>query len=219
MDSMKRSIAICPKPIHRPTTICSSCKHELIQTASFWFLPDCPHGIQDESHKCSSASNQHISLDYILDYNIVHAGSIQQKDELLNQLSLLNDASATFSNFLMHTAAIPKDDLFLTGLQRMLAEEKYICVQKKSNDLNMQLSEELEKLMHKYTYRLHEVKQNEKCTQLSFIYNLIKIIRDVPEVHIQLATVKRGQEYMMEQYEYKVSNDAKNATNPQSIFF
>jgi hypothetical protein len=146
---------------------------------------------------------------------------ILQKNELLDQVSLLLEASAVFSHFLMHTTIVPKDDLFLAHLTRTLDEEKYICGQKIGHYRNIQLSQELQILMYKYTYRLPEVKVKQEYTQLSTIYNWIKMIRDIdiPDVRVQLNAVERIREYMMEQYEYEVPSDAKKMSTLQLLSF
>jgi hypothetical protein len=107
----------------------------------------------------------------------------------------------------MHNAVAPKTDLFFAGLNWMLDEEKYICTQTEKTNLNRQLSEELQTLIYKYTNRLNEVQQNKKYIELSTIYNLIKIIGDIPEVYIQVSAAKRTRENTLEQYEHKVPND------------
>jgi hypothetical protein len=65
------------------------------------------------------------------------------------------------------------------------------------------------------------VKVKEEYTQLSTIYNWIKMIRDIdiPDVRVQLNAVKRGREDMMEQYEYEVPIDAKKMSTIQSLCF
>ena len=210
-DSKKRSIELSAKSIHRPIIICLLCnKHQPDQFANFWILPDCEHNVQnDKHHKCPNASSQHIPREYKLEYNVTSDRSIKKKNELWDQVSLLNDASAVFSNFLRHTAVISRDDLFLTGLERILWEEKYICKQK-GNSLNIELSKQVEGLICKYKRSVDGIKGNEKKSELSTIYNWIKLMQDVPEVSIQMAASKIARQCMMEYYEYEVPNNSKD---------
>jgi hypothetical protein len=219
MDPQKRSIAMNPKAIRQPITKCLSHNHSRYQIARFWFIQERQDNIKGNNHNCSSTSNRHITLDYVLDYDTSFDGLPINKDQVSKQISLLTDASAMFSNFLMHNAVAPKTDLFLAGLNWMLDEEKYICTQAEKPNLNEQLPEELQTLIQKYTNRLNEVQQNKKYIELLTIYNLIQVIGDIPEVRTQVAAAKRTRENTLKQYEHKVPNDQKNASISESMSF
>jgi septin family protein len=212
MNLQKRSIVMNPKSIRHPVTKCLLYNHDRYQIANFWFIKECQDNIKQNNHNCSSTSNQYMTLDYVLDYDISSDGLPINTDDVPNQVSLLTDASAMFSNFLIHNAVAPKTDLFLAGLNWMLDEERYIYTQEKHASLNKQLSEDLQELIHKYTNRLNEVQKNKKHTEPSAIHNLIKIIRDIPEIHKQLAAINRTQDNTIEPCKHEIPNDRSNAS-------
>jgi len=133
---------------------------------------------------------------------------------MIDQVSLLLNASKELARFLKSTAYSSKDDPFLVGLTRMIQEEKQICTQEKeSNQLNIQLLDELNKLKNKYECLMSEMNPNQNPIELPVIYERIQITRNYPGVHEQMNAVKKGYEKMMKNYEQEISNDQANTSN------
>ncbi|CAF3571379.1 unnamed protein product [Rotaria sp. Silwood1] len=110
-------------------------------------------------------------------------------------------ASAELSHFLMHGACSTKDDQFMLGLMQMIRTEKNICTERKSNQMNMQLITELEKVQYEYEQRKREVTSNQDRKTLAIIYGQIKMLRSYPEICEQMLAVEQGQKEIMKQTE------------------
>jgi hypothetical protein len=113
-------------------------------------------------------------------------------------------ASAELSHFLIHGARFTRDDLFLLGILQMIREEKDICAEKGSNQMNLQLIQELEKVRHAYEQRMREVIADQSRRMLTTIYEHIRIICSYSEIRDQMDAIKEGQKLFMEQNEVVV---------------
>ncbi|CAF3833554.1 unnamed protein product [Rotaria magnacalcarata] len=112
MSTPTRSIELKPISLSRSTLVCYQCKRDVIRTGDFWMTIDVPYKIQKTCNQCRCAPDQHIEIDYKLDYaylerclNYIHA------DEMTH-LELLLRASAQFAYFLINIACSSKDDPF-----------------------------------------------------------------------------------------------------------
>ena len=65
---MHKSITMCPRAIHRPATICLSCAPYPIKIGNFWIANDIPHEFLKECLVCKCSADQHVPLNYIIDY-------------------------------------------------------------------------------------------------------------------------------------------------------
>jgi hypothetical protein len=201
MESPNKSIELCSIVIHRPATLCRLCNPNKIVIDNFWIIKDYPHEFQNTCLTCSCAPNEHIQIDYLLDYKAVNDPLMHQKSEMQEQLSPLCDASVAFAYFLIHVANCTKDNLFLVSLMRMIEEEKRICAQSTPNDLNLQLVKDLEEQKRKYEQRMNDMVSHQEHNNLTVIYEWIQKISRISTVQEQLAVIKKGQEIMMKQYE------------------
>jgi hypothetical protein len=215
MELKNTSIQLISKGIDFPNTVCLSCKLTLISVGKFWIHSAKLHASLKKCPTCFCVPDQHISVDYTLRYEEVSNDSENHdENEMIDQVSLLLNASIELARFLKSTAYSSKDDPFRVGLTRMIQEEKQICVQEKeSNDLNIQLLDELEKLKNKYECLMSEMNPNQNNIELPVIYERIQITRNYPGVHEQMNAVEKGHKNMMENYEQKISNDHENTSN------
>jgi GTP-binding protein EngB required for normal cell division len=192
-----QSINMCSKPLNYLAARCLSCKSDPIEVAQFWIIPDLPHKIQNDCLECSCAYDQHIPINYILEYEACNDDSnIEEEDDMIDMLDQLCNATVEFAHFLMYVARSTKDDPFWTGLVQMIMDE---------NDFNLQLAEELRIIQKKYEQKMSKMKQNKKNIELTMIYKLMHTIKEYPMIDEQMLAVKQTQETMMEQYEYEVS--------------
>ncbi|CAF2602177.1 unnamed protein product [Rotaria sp. Silwood2] len=195
------SIELCPKPTLRPTAVCFSRKRHYVDIGHFWIALDSPHEFQNKCRTCSCVSNVHMPIDYILEYRAINNPSNYRLNDINDMLHRIYFASAEFSHFLIHGACSTKDDQFMLGLMQMIRTEKNICAKKESNQMNMQLIRELEKVQHEYEQRMHEVASNQDRKTLAIIYDQIKIIRSYSEIREQMIAIEQGQKEIMKQHE------------------
>ncbi|CAF3673147.1 unnamed protein product [Rotaria sp. Silwood1] len=198
---INKSITMISKAIHRPASICLSCKPYPFQINNFWIARNIPHEILKKCLICSCPIEQHISIHYVLNYEYSNKSINNQLNEIKNMINQLCFAGAEFDYFLVHIARISKNDLFLSGLIRMIDEENKLCQNQKSNHLNLQLIKELIQLKYQYENRIEELKFNQQLIDLSFIDKQITIVRAYPLIEIQLDTMKQTQKLMTEPYE------------------
>jgi len=192
-----QSISMCPKPLDYLAARCLSCKCDPIEVAQFWIIPDLPHKIRNDCLRCSCAYDQHIPINYILEYEACNDESnIEEEDSMIDMLDQLCNASVEFAHFLMYVAdCSTKDDPFWIGLVQMIMDE---------NDFNLQLADELRIIQKKYEQKMSKRKQNKKNNELTMIYNLMHTIKEYHMIDEQMVAIKQTQETMMEQYEYEV---------------
>jgi hypothetical protein len=184
-------IELCPKAIYRPIWFCTICKRDPFPLGNFWILPDHPHEFRSKCLKCMCEPNQHISVDYIISYDISNTSSYYQLNEMNDMLDQLCLASAEFAYFLITVARSTQEDLFLVGLMRMIEEEKQICAEKQdTNHLNLQLVKELEKLKEIYEAQMKKIKSNQKHRDIQAIYQRIQTIYAFPMVRMQMEAIK-----------------------------
>jgi hypothetical protein len=220
MKSQNTSIKLISKGVDLPNTVCLSCELNLRQTAGFWITVNNLHTDLNKCFICKCAPDQHISIDYTLGYEVSENLTNDDENEMTDQISLLLNASVALTCFLKNTAYFSKFNLFLLGLDRMIREEQQICAQKKeSNQFNLELLKELEKLKDKYVRCMDEMKSNKNSIDLPVIYERIAITRNYPGVQEQMNAVKQGQQNMMKYYEYEVPNSLTDTPNIVSTDF
>ncbi|CAF1548402.1 unnamed protein product, partial [Rotaria sordida] len=196
-------IEINSKPVHVAANHCRSCKGNVKQVGRFWILCPTQHEIRNACNMCDCTLDQHVSIDYVLDYKCSNKLSSNPQNKMSDILNKLCDASVKIVHFLIYAACSTKDDPFLKGLKEMIREETYICEMEKSNALNLQLAEELLKVESQYKQQWNKVKLAQENIDLPGVYKLIKLISDYPTVHEQMVAVKKRQKMMLEEYEYE----------------
>ncbi|CAF0849656.1 unnamed protein product [Adineta steineri] len=188
-------IKLCPRALDRPSAFCASCKRDPFQLKNFWILPDDAHDFQSRCSTCSCVLDQHSSIDYILSYDILNSSSNEQQNKMTNLLDQLSCASIDFAHFLTNNISRSiKEDPFRMGLKRIIREEKQICEDHESNQLNLRLVQELEKLLITYEDQMKKKPSNEKQENLQFIYERIEAICKHSIVHEQMIAIHKQRE-------------------------
>ncbi|CAF4826519.1 unnamed protein product, partial [Rotaria sp. Silwood2] len=141
---------------------CRSCKGDLQKVGKFWILSTSLHEIHNECLMCKCTLDQHVPIDYMLDYKCSSKTSSDFQNRMIEILKKLCDMSAKLAHFLIYTACSTKDDPFLNGLEEMIVEETYICEIQKSNDFNIQLVQELSKLESQYEQHMNKLKSTKE---------------------------------------------------------
>lgn len=113
-----------------------------------------------------------------------------------------------FARFLINTQA-REDDLFLSGLKRMISEEESICQQQGQCPLNQQLVIELRALTKTYDQLFDETHLGAENEILSNIYELIKLMNNIPMIKEQTNAITIYQHFLLTSNEYIV--DVQNA--------
>jgi GTP-binding protein EngB required for normal cell division len=204
MDSPNRSIELRPKVSNRLAKVCLLCKLLPHQIGNFWIGNRSLHETGNGCRTCSCPANQHIQIDYVIEYDYLNNSSKYNRNQMKILLDQLCHASVKFCDFLTHIACSIKDDPFLTGLVKMTAEENYLSENLKPNYLNLQLVNDLKQLQNKYQQRKSQIVHNQGDSNLSDIYTLINTVREYPMVREQVAAAKEGRKMMMKQHEFEV---------------
>ncbi|CAF4806742.1 unnamed protein product [Rotaria socialis] len=195
------SIELHPKVLDHPITVCLLCKGDVKKIGNFLFAIDISHQIEKKCVTCSCPSNQHITLEYLLEYTFVRSAPTHNERVMLAELLR---ASAEFSYFLIHIARASEDDLFLSGLLQMIKHEANLANNQNMNDMNSELVAALNELQVGYVNRMNEIKSNKELNNLSFIYKRINDISEYPIIREQLAAIKAGRMRIMMENEYEV---------------
>jgi arginine/lysine/ornithine decarboxylase len=143
----------------------------------------------------------------MLEYRCLHNASNRHKNVTNDILEELGSTSAKFALFLQSTADTTNGDPFLMGLEKMIDEEKKICQNQRSIDLNLKLHQKLTKLRElyeSYKQKINGKKSNQKSIDLSDIYKSIDYVGKYFMVHEQMAAVKQSQQMMLKDYEHEV---------------
>jgi hypothetical protein len=179
--SPNNSIELRAETLYRLATQCLSCKLIPIEVGIFAVPRDVGHEIKDKCWTCQCASDQHSPIEYMLQYE--WSTNKCNFDELNNMLRSLFDASIEFAHFLLHVTRSTKEDPFFTGFTRMIEEEKDISVKVQPNELNLQLVQQLEVVLHNYKQRIDEMRDHHWNNNLSVLTDRIKTISEYSMIH------------------------------------
>jgi hypothetical protein len=195
-DFKDQSIIMCPKPLDYSAAHCFSCKTDPARIGPFQIITDVPHRFQNDCRDCPCPCDQHIPINYALEYELDdEESSSEQKEDMIDILDQLSKAAPEFAYFLIYVARSTKEDPFFIGLIRMIMDE---------NEFNIQLAKDLRRIQNKHEENMSKMQSNKKKTDLSTIYDLINTISDLPTIDEQMKAIKQTQEILMEQYEYEV---------------
>ncbi len=114
----------------------------------------------------------------------------------------LFDASVELVHFLMHVTRSTKDDPFFTVFNRMIEEEKDISGKVQPNELNLQLVQQLEILLHNYKERMDKIRNSQWNISLSVINDRINSTIKCPMIREQIAAIKQGREITTKPQEF-----------------
>ncbi|CAF4753430.1 unnamed protein product [Rotaria sp. Silwood1] len=107
-NSIKASLKLHAKDISFPATLCISCVPYALLVGQFWIAKNIPHKIQNNHCSCECSLNQHIPIDYILEYKSSKKPLKPNHDDISDLLHKLCYASAELSYFLVHSTAFSK---------------------------------------------------------------------------------------------------------------
>ncbi|CAF4236157.1 unnamed protein product, partial [Rotaria sordida] len=93
-----------------------------------------------------------------------------------------------------------ENDPILSVLNRMIKEEKSICLQKGNQNLNANLYDDLKSFKNEYKEAWSMSISNPKPITLPEVYKLIKTASEIREISEQLSIIKQMEDiYMNEQ--------------------
>jgi hypothetical protein len=116
------SIELHPTSLLCPSAICYSCQWNCYLCGQFWIVSDCSHEYRNICHTCSCHLQQHIRIEYKLEWKYLINQSRQtfiSREDLLYIIVHL-------SNFILQKRNITNNDLFLICLNKMIDEERSI---------------------------------------------------------------------------------------------
>ncbi|CAF4430453.1 unnamed protein product, partial [Rotaria sp. Silwood2] len=85
-DSVNVSLELYPKVISFPATICISCVPYSLLVGQFWIAKIIPHKIQNNHCTCECSLDQHISIDYKLEYKLSKKSFKYNQDKISDML-------------------------------------------------------------------------------------------------------------------------------------
>ncbi|CAF3166627.1 unnamed protein product [Rotaria sp. Silwood2] len=184
------------------TMICYAYNRHPKNYGDIWIMPDHLHYSPD---MCTSGEQKPIK--YTLNYEFLNQTLDESIKELKSEHDNLYVTCAKFSYFLMKTSSNSKENPFLSDINRIIHEEKYICRTQTMNDLNRQLLNRLEELKIKYEEYLHTIKSSSDDLTLSGIYNLIKSTYKISMIKIQLNAINKYQQTLVLNNQHEVFID------------
>jgi hypothetical protein len=107
----------------------------------------------------------------------------------------------------MKTTQTLQGDPFLTDIDRMISEEQFICESQPSSDANKRLIDQLKQFKMKYEEHLNTMKLGREVWTLSKIYDLIKLLKEITTVRIQLDAITQYQQRLVKNKERVVDGD------------
>jgi hypothetical protein len=175
------SIELSPIPLPYPSAICYSCKRPYYQCGEFWIMSDSPHEYRGKCYTCSCSSDQHMQIEYRLEYKYV-TNQIQQRS--VSQEDLL-DIIVHFAQFLLQGNQKTNNDPFLLYLNQMINEEKSFSSNLVPHGMNLGLYNQLINFRQNYQRRLNLIKQKSVGNDLD-IDDVIEKTKQIPMIKIQL---------------------------------
>ncbi|CAF0746792.1 unnamed protein product [Adineta ricciae] len=202
---LNESVELHVRSLSHVTTRCLSCQCNPTLVGHFWVILTNVHDIQTRCLKCECSVEQHVQVDYIIEYQCQQPTSQIRNHytrEVLNQLLIGN---ISLGQFLANNGHFTKADPFLNVLTSMINEEKYICRTEPTHSFNSELLNELLILEDRYRKSFIEMKSEFTNLDLSKVYKVIDVISQYPMIQKQMKAVKQTQQKIMEQYEYDVN--------------
>ncbi|UJR32381.1 hypothetical protein I4U23_019843 [Adineta vaga] len=121
-------------------------------------------------------------LDFLQNYDVSNCPLAKKQNEMIKHLSFLYDTSAEFGYFLAYCTVYSNGNPFLTGLFRLMTEEKNVCDEYSRSYMNMQLVESLKALSFNYEECMKTFKSDRKRFRLSEIQERIRYMYTYPLV-------------------------------------
>jgi ribosomal protein S20 len=117
----------------------------------------------------------------------------------------LCETCVQFARFLLTTNA-RKDDPFLSGLNRMLNEEKSIYQKQNESIFNKQLATQLRTLIKDYKQLFDQIHCDSGKKILPDIYKLIRAVNEVPMIKEQIDAIREYQQFLLTSNEHDIYN-------------
>ena len=197
IESPHLSIEFCPRPMHCPGAVCSTCTFYPIRVSQFWIVQEMVHEFRKNCFDCSCERNKHTLINYTLNYEVIVGPSIYQQNRILDKAHELCHSGAEFDFFLSEKKHRP----FAKGLQRMIDEETILCENQNPNHLNIRLLQSLTQFQREYTTTIEKFQSIAHQTTLTNLYRSITLLQTYPPIHDQLNTIKETQKLLSEPYE------------------
>ncbi|CAF0880650.1 unnamed protein product [Adineta ricciae] len=199
---LNESVELHVSSLSRVAMRCLSCQCDPMSVGHFRIIQTNVHDIQTQCLQCKCSVEQHVQVDYIIQYQCKQSTSQIHNHytrEVLDQLIISN---IILAQFLANNSHGTKADPFVNGLTSMIDEETYICRTEQTHSFNSELLNEL--LILKDRYRRSFIEMQSKFTTLDLpkVYKVIDNISQYPMIQKQMKAVKETQQKIMEQYEY-----------------
>jgi hypothetical protein len=198
------SIELRPRIIKCTAAICLSSPRQSLQFGDFWITADSLHLFHNKCRTCECSPSDHYPIDYQLEYELCNNPAINSYEDLTQMVDDLRQASAEFAHFLVEATDTSQNDLFLTGIERMIKEEVDICASKESCRLNPKLLDCLKQLKKNYEEARKKLSTEKENIQLSKVYDKMQHVSKYPMVERQMSAVKEWHKFMIKYYEYEV---------------
>jgi hypothetical protein len=179
-ESFKRSIQLISIPLDSPRSICYKFDRSYKTFGEFYIMLDYFH---ESSDQCE---NEHLTTNYELHYQFVEKKTDYSADDANDYQYGIVKACANFDYFLKNNDQANKDEPFLSGINRMVNEEKSICEREQSHHRNKKLHRRLEKLKEQYNKDLQAINSTDECLYLTSICSRIEGIKQMPMIYEQL---------------------------------
>ena len=204
VDPAHNDIVLRPNAVLRPIASCYSCKRDPFFLNHLWILPDHSHECRNQCRTCSCPRSDHRPIDYLLSYESSSNGPIYSSKTMILWLNQLYSTATYIGYFLEHTTRSQTRDPFYLGLQQMINDEEEISIEQTPNRLNVQLVEELKKLLGKYEAKKKRLKERGYSTDLPMLHERFQTVCRYPMVYEQMQAIAVGREMDMNQYEIEI---------------
>ena len=204
IDPSHNGIVLRPNAVLRPIAGCYSCKRDPFFLNHLWILPDHSHECRNQCRTCSCPRSDHRPIDYLLCYESSSNGPICSSKTMILWLNELYSAATYFGYFLEHATRSQTRDPFCSGLQQMISDEEDISIEQTPNRLNVQLVQQLQKLLGKYEAKKKRLRQRGHSTDLPMLHERFQAVCRYPMVHEQMQAIAVGREMNMNQHAFEI---------------
>ena len=201
IDPFHAGIVLRPNAVLRPIACCYSCKRDPFLLGHLWILPDHSHECRNQCRTCSCSRRDHRPMDYLLGYERSSDGLSYSSTTMIHWLSELYSTAAYFGDFIERSGT---RDPFLLGLRQIISDETEISIEHTPNGLNVQLVQELEKLLRRYEAKKQRMKLRGYSADLQMLHERFKTVCRYPMVREQMQAIAIGREMNMNQYEIEI---------------
>ncbi len=186
-------IELRPISLLYPSAICYSCQRNYYQFGELFIMSDSPHEYRNTCYSCSCTSDQHIRIDYRLEYKYSSNQTNYRPLQALTYKENLLYICVHLAHFIMHEDRITNNDPFLFYLNKIIDEERYIFENISFSRMNIALYHQLINFKHDYQRQIDIIKQKNNQNNYD-VYDLIEKVKHIPMIKIQLDAARRIQE-------------------------